>query len=418
MSAEKFNKLRSELKAEGYKDSEIEAYIASLSKPSPQETAPKQPSLEEQLDSNEPIGTSSKRLVDQKKAEWKKEAEQKEVMGMPEWLLPAAGITTAAALGYAAKKGWDALKSKKVPTERIDPLMDKAQIPERIEPTFSPESKAPSPTLNALKDLAAAPKPGAAQPMQQPPAPTVAPQAPIAPQAPAAAPVATTPESPVVNTQQPNTSGAERWIKAQAKQAGIPPEQFPDFVQKLYGGETPAMGPHGGAPLGYQEKLPVYKKGNVPGPSINITPEQKEMLAKGVVPPGMTGKASLGVLGALAAAGMVAPSLVKAAQEGNWGGAALGALDTATDVIPATAGIKAAGQALGMHGNLNAGEQEWIDKQNYNRQVGGGRGMAPPSAYIPVDPKEEWEKLRKAGIVFGQYDKNGPYSQALSKAKR
>jgi hypothetical protein len=122
---------------------------------------------------------------------------------------------------------------------------------------------------------------------------------------------------------------------------------------------------------------------NVPGITQRTTENKKLVNVKGV---------GLGALVAI-------PNLVNAAQQGNYGSAAVQAADIATDYLPFVGQIKqalspsSAGAGSDMPPSMAQAmllgspyaQSEFAKKQRqeqeYVRKVGAGRGIAPPSAY-------------------------------------
>lgn len=105
-------------------------------------------------------------------------------------------------------------------------------------------------------------------------------------------------------------------------------------------------------------------------------------------------------LGGVAGLGIAASNIANAAQNGNYMEAGLRGADLASDYIPGVAQVKQAFTPM------NAGDPDEDAKMaaiHAGQKIGGGRGIAPPSSYIPVDPKKQWEDMKKAGLVFGNY---------------
>ena len=113
---------------------------------------------------------------------------------------------------------------------------------------------------------------------------------------------------------------------------------------------------------------------------------------KGAVTPGMLGALALGAYGL---GGVTKSQAAEAAGE------------TAIGFLPPAV------QGLLYSGETNAGEREKLALQRYNEQVGAGRGTTVPKQ--PVDPKAEWEALKKAGLVFGDMSKTR-YFDKMGKA--
>lgn len=198
---------------------------------------------------------------------------------------------------------------------------------------------------------------------------------------------------------------------------GMIPNKFPNKVGQevigrggynhayaLFGEETPErwMEKYGPKNVPYETVRDDISAARRPMPatatgveSVNARPKYVPEYIKGAALPGM--------LGTLIGAGLTAREMAPLISKGSYAGAALSGLDTATDIHPATAAAKAIIKTLGYHPSLNDGENEWLSKRNYEQKVGGGRGVAPPSSYVPANPKKEWEELKKAGLVFGNY---------------
>ena len=65
---------------------------------------------------------------------------------------------------------------------------------------------------------------------------------------------------------------------------GFTPEQYDEFVTKVYGGKAPEMGPKGGGLLPEdQSTYKGYRKENIEGPKVNLTRDMKKVIKGGGV---------------------------------------------------------------------------------------------------------------------------------------
>jgi hypothetical protein len=65
---------------------------------------------------------------------------------------------------------------------------------------------------------------------------------------------------------------------------GFTPEQYDEFVTKVYGGKAPEMGPKGGGLLPEdQATYKGYRKENIEGPKVNLTRDMKKVIKGGGV---------------------------------------------------------------------------------------------------------------------------------------
>jgi hypothetical protein len=65
---------------------------------------------------------------------------------------------------------------------------------------------------------------------------------------------------------------------------GFTPEQYDEFVTKVYGGKAPEMGPKGGGLLPEdQSTYKGYRKENIEGPKVNLTRDMKKLIKGGSV---------------------------------------------------------------------------------------------------------------------------------------
>jgi len=119
-------------------------------------------------------------------------------------------------------------------------------------------------------------------------------------------------------------------------------------------GETPAYekGQGGGLSKEANQLIKDWRKSNIEGPKVNLTHDMKKV---------MKGAGGLAILTAL-------PGFAEAAQQKDVG--KMGDIFTDFFVLPFA-------QSRG----LNEGEEQELAKRRYEGAVGGGRGIAPPSAY-------------------------------------
>ena len=65
---------------------------------------------------------------------------------------------------------------------------------------------------------------------------------------------------------------------------GFTPEQYDEFVTKVYGGKAPEMGPKGGGLLPEDQAIyKGYRKENIEGPKVNLTRDMKKIIKGGGV---------------------------------------------------------------------------------------------------------------------------------------
>lgn len=210
----------------------------------------------------------------------------------------------------------------------------------------------------------------------QPPAGAAAPPVTAAPVAPAPVPTTVAPEpiatpvaeapAPVTQTTKPAPPLAPEPEKLNKQQKGMK-----NHLVGMYGGGAEGEAAYNKVKqiLGYTPEYPVgqggsltpeqhqiikdWRKANLEGPKINLTHGMKKALTSG---------AGISVL-------MAIPGFAEAAQRKDFGKMT----DIATDlfVLP-----------FAQSRELGEGEQYELAKRRYEGMVGGGRGIAPPSAYL------------------------------------
>lgn len=339
-------------------------------------------------------------------------------LGNDWWHLPAAAIG-AAGLGAAGKAVYDWYSAKsQPPATRIEPtLLEPAAPAAPIGPRApSPGeqvlgTKITDPAERRLADMYAAqqqargiapaapgavpppaPVPTAPAPAAMPPAavaPSTTPVAPAAtqlPPAPLAAPAAPAPMAPAEPpkaAKAPKTAvpgiappegltapqkSAFNYIVKSQKELGIKdPAQYVEFVKQVFAGQTPEMGPKGGAPVGFKEKMGEMKKSEM----IPLSkPERDALRARGIdIPSSQKGAISvpqlLGLLGNTVGAVGLAQAYNRGQQTGDWSDFGMGAVG---QILANIAPRAATPFALMSPGGLNTGEQEELARR---------RGMAP-----------------------------------------
>lgn len=231
-----------------------------------------------------------------------------------------------------------------------------AMPPAAIAPT-APAAVAPSATSVA---------PAATQ---LPPAPLAAPVAPAAPMAPAEPPkAAKAPKTAVPGIAPPEgltgpQKSAFNYIVKSQKELGIKdPAQYVEFVKQVFAGQTPEMGPKGGAPVGFKEKMGEMKKSEM----IPLSkPERDALRARGIdIPSSQKGAISvpqlLGLLGNTVGAVGLAQAYNRGQQTGDWSDFGLGAVG---QILANIAPRAATPFALMAPGGLNVGEQEELARR-------------------------------------------------------
>jgi len=214
-------------------------------------------------------------------------------------------------------------------------------------------------------------------------APVAAPVAPVAPAPTVAPPVA---EVPVVTAPVAPAPVAETPVTkapvAETPKAAPPPAAEPEKLNKQQKGmKNHLVGMYGGGAegeaaynkvkqiLGYTPEYPVgqggsltpeqhqvikdWRKANIEGPKVNLSHDMKKALKSGT---------AISVL-------MAIPGFAAAAQEKDFGKMT----DIATDLLVLP---------FAQSREVGEGEQYELAKRRYEGMVGGGRGVAPPSAYL------------------------------------
>lgn len=342
-----------------------------------------------------------------------------ERLGNDWWHLPATAIG-AAGLGAAGKAVYDWYSAKsQPPAARIEPTLVEPAAPATPIGPRAPSpgeqvlgTKITDPAERRLADMYAAqqqargiapaapgavpppaPVPTAPAPAAMPPAavaPSTTPVAPAAtPMAPAplAAPVAPAapmaPAEPAKAAKAPKTAvpgiappegltgpqkSAFNYIVKSQKELGIKdPTQYVEFVKQVFAGQMPEMGPKGGAPVGFKEKMGEMKKSEM----IPLSkPERDALRARGIdIPSSQKGAISvpqlLGLLGNTVGAVGLAQAYNRGQQTGDWSDFGLGAVG---QILANIAPRAATPFALMSPGGLNVGEQEELARR---------RAMAP-----------------------------------------
>ena len=130
-----------------------------------------------------------------------------------------------------------------------------------------------------------------------PPAPVPPPTAntvpPVAPTTPTQAPTVSVnpgvPSKEIQSVKAPKVPPVEGLNKAQNSMRNyfigsqnFTPEQYDEFVTKVYGGKAPEMGPKGGGLLPEdQATYKGYRKENIEGPKVNLTRDMKKIIKGG-----------------------------------------------------------------------------------------------------------------------------------------
>jgi len=203
------------------------------------------------------------------------------------------------------------------------------------------------------------------------PAPTVVPPvaevpvvtAPVAPAPVAAAPVT---QAPVAETPKAAPPPAAEPEKLNKQQKGMK-----NHLVGMYGGGAEGEAAYNKVKqiLGYTPEYPVgqggsltpeqhqvikdWRKANIEGPKVNLSHDMKKALKSGT---------AISVL-------MAIPGFAAAAQEKDFGKMT----DIATDLLVLP---------FAQSREVGEGEQYELAKRRYEGMVGGGRGIAPPSAYL------------------------------------
>ena len=165
----------------------------------------------------------------------------------------------------------------------------------------------------------------------------------------------------------PQKSAFNYIVKSQ-KELGIKdPTQYVEFVKQVFAGQMPEMGPKGGAPVGFKEKMGEMKKSEMLPLS---KPERDALRARGIdIPSSQKGAISvpqlLGLLGNTVGAVGLAQAYNRGQQTGDWSDFGLGAVG---QILANIAPRAATPFALMSPGGLNTGEQEELARR---------RGMAP-----------------------------------------
>lgn len=259
-------------------------------------------------------------------------------------------------------------------------------------PPPAPVPTAPAPAAMPPAAVAPSTTPVAPAATQLPPAPLAAPVAPAAPAAPipttfagatvteppVAAPTAPAKPPKTAKTAVPGIAPPEgltapqksafNYIVKSQKELGIKdPAQYVEFVKQVFAGQTPEMGPKGGAPVGFKEKMGEMKKSEM----IPLSkPERDALRARGIdIPSSQRGAISvpqlLGLLGNTVGAVGLAQAYNRGQQTGDWSDFGLSAVG---QILANIAPRAATPFALMSPGGLNTGEQEELARR---------RGMAP-----------------------------------------
>lgn len=381
-------------------------------------------------------------------------------MGLPDWMrdtLIATGAVAAATLagytGYKRGKRAEQIAAQrgKPPAEPMEPTFDATARPSAATPTPAQQYYAETQGVTttdplerqllekSFQNLQA--KQAAALTPTQAPAPTpVAPStttpAPVAPSAsqgvdvaPSATPAPAPAPAPVAETEVKKSAAAVappkdftaaqksayKYIAKSQKELGITnPQEYLEFVRQVMQGQIPEMGPKGGAPVGFGEKMGEFKKGEMmplsqpertalraKGIPIMTSEERAALRAVGVQPPssqkgGAKVKDLLALAGVASLLGIAATPESRAAMQRA--GAAVQDLGVSPDIFANKA------EELGRmtKAYVNAGnpnyraelEQQLAVETNPARrntliselmrtgQVGAGRGVMPPEAYM------------------------------------
>lgn len=224
------------------------------------------------------------------------------------------------------------------------------------------------------------------------------------PAAPAPTPATTTKKTVVAGIAppeglSPTQRSAFNYIVKSQKELGIKdPAQYVEFVKQVFSGQMPEMGPKGGAPIGFREKMGETKKTEMMPLS---KPERDSLRAKGIdIPSSQKGVANIRALTGLAALGGLlafgqTPE-AKAAMQRAAG--AVSDLGISPDIFTSKAEeMGRLGSAYVTAGNpqyrAQLAQQLQVETDPVRRDilmgelmktgtVGGGRGVMPPSAYM------------------------------------
>lgn len=310
------------------------------------------------------------------------------------------------------------LQQSNLTPQEVQARADKLKVAMNPVQTVEPTPLAASPAIP--QDPIAAPA-GTPEPVVKPVAP-VAPSA--APQSPVTQQVTETVQELI---KEPGTRGPKAGVKPPMtpQQAGIPmpvgvgsgdnwlfntlgPEKYQAFINDTNGGR-PFGNKYEAARTAYQAYYPgpkipgnIAQERNIPRPPTNFgvippsmesagppTAEGMEALKKPVKPPkgaegqkgGITLGQSLNLLGNVLGIAGLAQSFKQGQKTGDYSDFGLGAIGQLLSNVAPKAGVGfslMAPSTLGA-GTLDSPEAQELMARNYN--AGGGRGIAPPSAY-------------------------------------